>query len=192
MIGSKETMRNIAQPQYTYHDRVFENEINQSILLSDQHYENMHYRDALKTGFYDLQTARDRYRDITAIGDGMNWQLVQHFIEVQALLLCPICPHVCEQIWSLLGKPDSIMHAQWPEASTVDPLLLKESEYLTQVSHEFRVRIKKMVDLREKKSAPSEKTMRPEYGVIYVAQEYPQWQQLTLTALRGLYNEVGA
>jgi len=32
--------------------------------------------------------------------------------------------------------------------------------------------------------------MRPEYGVIYVAQEYPQWQQLTLTALRGLYNEV--
>jgi len=82
MIGSKETMRNIAQPQYTYHDRVFENEINQSILLTDQHYENMHYRDALKTGFYDLQTARNRYRDITAIGDGMNWQLVQHFIEV--------------------------------------------------------------------------------------------------------------
>lgn len=40
------------------------------------------------------------------------------------------------------------------------------------------------------KSAPLEKFVRPEYGVIYVAQEYPRWQQLTLTILRGLYNEV--
>jgi len=39
------------------------------------------------------------------------------------------------------------------------------------------------------KSAPLEKFVRPEYGVIYVAQEYPRWQQLTLTTLRGLYNE---
>ena len=32
--------------------------------------------------------------------------------------------------------------------------------------------------------------MRPEYGVIYVAQEYPHWQQVTLTTLGELYNEV--
>ena len=32
--------------------------------------------------------------------------------------------------------------------------------------------------------------MRPEYGVIYVAQEYPHWQHVTLTTLGGLYNEV--
>ena len=32
--------------------------------------------------------------------------------------------------------------------------------------------------------------MRPEYGVIYVAQEYPRWQQVTLTTLGELYNEV--
>ena len=32
--------------------------------------------------------------------------------------------------------------------------------------------------------------MRPEYGVIYVAQEYPRWQQVTLTTLAELYNEV--
>lgn len=67
--------------------------------------------------------------------------------------------------WSLLFQPDSIMHAQWPEASTVDPLLLKESEYLTQVSHEFRVRIKKMVDLREKASA---RDVGPQCSVICI------------------------
>lgn len=82
MIRGKEGMRSNGQPQYTYHDRVFENEINQAIFLTDRHYENMLFRDAIKTGFYDLQTVRDRYRDITAVGDGMNWQLVERFIEV--------------------------------------------------------------------------------------------------------------
>lgn len=47
----------------------------------------------------------------------------------------------------------------------MDPLLLKESEYLTQVSHEFRVRIKKMVDLREKASA---RDVGPQSSVICI------------------------
>lgn len=82
MMGSKDNMRNNPRPQYTYHDHIFDNEINHAIHLSDEHYGNMLFREALKTGFYDLQTSRDRYRDITATGDGMNWQLVQRFIEV--------------------------------------------------------------------------------------------------------------
>ena len=40
------------------------------------------------------------------------------------------------------------------------------------------------------KSSPSEGFASPEYGVIYVAQEYPRWQHVTLTILSGLYNEV--
>ena len=82
MMGNKDNMRNNPRPQYTYHDRIFDNEINHAIRLSDEHYGSMLFREALKTGFYDLQTSRDRYRDITATGDGMNWQLVQRFIEV--------------------------------------------------------------------------------------------------------------
>ena len=44
------------------------------------------------------------------------------------------------------------MKACWPEVEEVDDLLLKESEYLTEVSHDFRVRLKKMLGLREKVS----------------------------------------
>ena len=82
MIGTKETMRNDTSEKYTYQDRVFVNEMDHIILTADAHYENMAYREAVKTGFYDLQAARDRYRDITATGDGMNWQMVERFIEV--------------------------------------------------------------------------------------------------------------
>ena len=53
------------------------------------------------------------------------------------------------------------MAARWPEAEPVDYTLLKESEYLTHVSHEFRVRIKKMVDMRGKASAKDDMSASP-------------------------------
>ena len=82
MLASKETFRNNDSSLFTYHDRIFDNEMNRIVRDSDDHYSNMLYREAVKTGFYDLQAARDRYRDITAAGDGMNWTLVNKFIEV--------------------------------------------------------------------------------------------------------------
>ena len=83
MIGSKDTLRSNDSTRFTYHDRIFSNEMNNIVRETDNHYSNMLYREAIKTGFYDLQAARDRYRDITAAGDGMNWQLVEKFIEVK-------------------------------------------------------------------------------------------------------------
>ncbi len=82
MVASQEALRCDSRDNFTYQDRIFDNEMNQLIGLADEAYENMMYRDALKSGFYDLQTARDRYRDITAAGDGMNWVVVKKFIEV--------------------------------------------------------------------------------------------------------------
>ena len=42
------------------------------------------------------------------------------------------------------------MSARWPTSFPVDPVLLKEKGYIDEVSHDFRVRIKKMLELREK------------------------------------------
>ena len=83
MVKSQEALRCDSSDNFTYQDRIFDNEMNHLATVTDEHYENMMYREALKTGFYDLQTARDRYRDITAAGDGMNWVLVRKFIEVR-------------------------------------------------------------------------------------------------------------
>jgi hypothetical protein len=35
--------------------------------------------------------------------------LIVRFVEVQAILLAPICPHVSEQVWKLLGKVGPIV-----------------------------------------------------------------------------------
>ena len=55
---------------------------------------------ALKTGFYDFTAARDFYRENTkAAGIGMHRDLIKKYIELQALMLCPIAPHWAEYIW---------------------------------------------------------------------------------------------
>lgn len=60
------------------------------------------FKEALKVGFFELQAARDKYRELSL--EGMSQKLILRFIEVQALVLSPICPHVSEFVWSLLGK----------------------------------------------------------------------------------------
>lgn len=62
----------------------------------------MMFKEALKVGFFELQAARDKYRELSL--EGMSQKLILRFIEVQALVLSPICPHVSEFVWSLLGK----------------------------------------------------------------------------------------
>ena len=44
----------------------------------------------------------------------------------------------------------SIGKARWPGVGVVDHTLMREAEYLNEVMHEFRVRIKKMMDIRGK------------------------------------------
>jgi len=48
--------------------------------------------------------ARDNYRQLCGSDEQMNEKLILRFIETQALILSPICPHITEHIWSLLGK----------------------------------------------------------------------------------------
>ena len=67
-----------------------------------QHYDSMLFKEALRCGFFEMQAARDKYRELTQ-GD-MHHDLVMTFIESQAVVLSPICPHITEHIWSLIGK----------------------------------------------------------------------------------------
>ena len=54
--------------------------MNRAILQTEQNYEKMLYREALKTGFFEFQATRDKYRDICL--NGMHKDLVFKYIEV--------------------------------------------------------------------------------------------------------------
>ncbi|CAF0882204.1 unnamed protein product, partial [Brachionus calyciflorus] len=94
-IENKSSLRSEDSPIETYADRVFESEINKTIKETRKHYDGMMYKEALKTGFYEFQTARDRYRELS---ETMHAGLIFKFIRVQLILLAPLCPHITEHI----------------------------------------------------------------------------------------------
>lgn len=190
MITSRESLR--VGPTNSFNDKVFMSEMNYLIQETSQHYEKMLFKEALKTGFFEYQAARDKYREMT-VSEGMHRYLVFLFIETQILILSPICPHICEYIWELIGKPNSILNARWPMTGIVDNMLLKSSQYLMNSAHEFRLRLKSyyQVSNKSKKGGDENKPQKPTHAVIWIAKSFPPWQSLVLTSLQKLYDEYG-
>ncbi|CAH1778262.1 unnamed protein product [Owenia fusiformis] len=178
MVASRDSMR--TGDVSSFNDRVFASDMNLAIRETEQLYEKMLYKEVLKSGFFEFQACRDKYREVTQ-GD-MHRDLVMRFIETQTLLLAPICPHICEHIWSIIGKSGSIMHAKWRVAGEVDDILVRSSVYLMEAAHEFRIRYKSVTTPgKGKKSVLAE---RPTHGTIWIAKTYPPWQSTVLTVLK--------
>ena len=97
-MENKSSLKSADAPRDLFVEKVFEHEINKAIQVTKRHYENMCYKEALKSGFFELQSARDRYREVS-VSEPLHAYLVNRFIEVQLILLSPICPHICEYIW---------------------------------------------------------------------------------------------
>ncbi|XP_062909230.1 leucine--tRNA ligase, cytoplasmic isoform X1 [Mobula hypostoma] len=187
MIANHVSLR--SGPANTFNDRVFISEMNAGILKTEQHYEKMMFKDALKTGFFEFQAAKDKYREVAV--EGMHRDLIFQFIEIQTLLLTPICPHLCEHIWNLLGKTEPLTNARWPVAGPVDEILIRSSQYLMETAHDIRLRAKNYMVAGKGKKGEAKQTQKPSHCNIYVAKNYPPWQHTTLLLLRKHYETNG-
>lgn len=195
ILESKDSLR--TGPDNSFNDKVFKSEMNLKIRESEENYDRMLFKEALRTCFFELQAARDKYRELTAFEGGMHLNLVLQFIEVQALLLSPICPHVSEHVYQLLGKDHSIVTARWPVGGPVDDILVKSSAYLIEAAHSFRILLKNFIANQLKKGkgkagaqpGPSAAPQKPNLGVIYVAKTFPPWQSTVLTTMKKLHEE---
>ncbi|XP_072941496.1 leucine--tRNA ligase, cytoplasmic isoform X2 [Epargyreus clarus] len=190
----KEMMANISSlrtGEYNFHDNVFISEMNMKITQTDENYGKMLFKEALKTGFFELQAARDKYRELCSDG-GMNAELVTRYIETQAKLVSPICPHVAEHVWELLGNKKSILHERWPVAGPVDEVAVKASNYLMEAAHSFRIYLKNHCAVKKpKKGEPAKQEEKPNTAVIWVAKEFPKWQHIILSTLKELNGPSG-
>ncbi len=192
ILAAKDTMR--SGPADTFFDRVFASQINKAIVETDGHYERYYsqkglltisrtnFREALRTGFYELQAARDAYRQNVGSTEGMNRDLILRFIEVQALIMAPIIPHFSEYIWKLIGKSKSVRVTSWPVHGEIDHGVLAQIQYLETTLHVFRTRMQQYMNPKgNKKPNP-----QPTKAAILVAKSYPPWMQKTLTIVRSM------
>eukprot|EP00884_Botryococcus_braunii_P021860 jgi/Botrbrau1/8358/Bobra.0046s0019.1 len=181
-LAAKETLRT---GPMTFVDRAFDNDINIAASATKAAYDNMAFREAVKAGYYDLQSARDRYR--FAVGPhGMHADVALKYIEVSTQLMTPICPHTCEHVWgSLLGKEGSVLVAGWPSTPEPDFALQRAAQYLEEQIPSLRKAIQKAeTPAKPKKGAPPPpapgKMTRAD---IYVAEKFGGWQEVVLNKL---------
>ena len=167
-------------------DRVFANAMNIAIAQTQANYENMMFREALKTGFYDLQSARDAYRLMSAEEGGMQVDLVKRFMEVQTLLLAPICPHTCEHIYGqLLMKEGSVTNAGFPVGEPEDTALTAANKYLGDLITNMRKGIAKCTAPPKKGPKGPPKSVKS--ATVFIASEFVGWRAICLGILSECY-----
>ncbi|KAJ3503221.1 hypothetical protein NLJ89_g8530 [Agrocybe chaxingu] len=190
---------NLRHGQRNYHDQVFENEMKDLINTTQTHYEATNYKEALKFGFYEFQSARDWYREVTS-DVGMHADLVLSWMRNAALLVTPIAPHFAEHIWStILGEPKSIQLALWPTLSTpVDPTLVEAGTYMRGTIKTIRDAeaslLKALSKAKGKKGGAANDRVifdpkKPKAVRIYVATMFPEWQDACVGIVQESYSK---
>ncbi|KAL3172712.1 hypothetical protein MRX96_012761 [Rhipicephalus microplus] len=80
MLASLSSLR--TGPTDSYVDRAFEADMSHGVLTTKEHYDQMMFKEALRTGFFEFQAARDKYRELCVLR-GMHRDLILKFIEMQ-------------------------------------------------------------------------------------------------------------
>lgn len=183
--ASEETCR---EGEKNIFDQIFENELNSHILQVNEAYEKMLYREALKLAFFELVSLKEEYR--IQVGQ-RHKELLVRYLEVQALLLAPIVPHVAEVLWSIVKKKgdeqvSTIVNEPFPQPSAeIDLILHRKHTYLKKTLHEARLALDR--SRGKKKTLPV-----PTKLAIYIADSFPTMHIHVLDLLTSLVSVHGA
>ncbi|GJD05698.1 Leucine--tRNA ligase, cytoplasmic [Galdieria sulphuraria] len=184
-----------AETSSRFEDRVFLSEIRRTIRLCKEKYDEMLYREALKIGFFEFQEALGRYRKVVhadkskSTMNDVNRELFLFYCQIQALVLCPVCPHTSEMIWEWIAKATqqnaeaSILQSHWPTVEFEDESILAASRYLEDTLHRMRLQ---MMPKKSKKS--NQQLKSPKSATIVVCVEPPYWQRKSVDLLRSVFN----
>jgi leucyl-tRNA synthetase len=165
-------------------DRMFVNQINKFASESLAAYQNANYREAMVSGFWKMQNARDAYRVL--LGDSKpHMQVLKLFIDTQTLVLSPVCPHVCEYMWAKMHDDESLaVVGRWPELPEADPLLLQQSDYVEGLLRSARMRMQALQKPKGKKPG-----MNATKCTIVVGKSFMPDQQHAMGLIKAKYDE---
>lgn len=165
---------------FNFYDKVFEAELDKLIRDTFAAYEAANYKQALKSGLFDLQITRDYYRDVTnSLGLKMHHDLALRYAEVQSLLILPIAPHFSEYVWTeVLRHDDSIQNARFPRPkAALNVELLGAVVYIRDLSRAIREAEGQLFRKTKKGKAPSIDPKKPCLLQIFIADAFPSWQE---------------
>jgi len=157
-------------------DKVLINETNRLIMLTESSFERMQFREGLRHGWFEMLIARNDYRSWCSDSDvPMNRDVVRKWAEALVILICPICPHWSESMWTALGKGGLAVKAPWPVAQPENKVLTGEAKFLSDTMKNFRI-----LHGKAKKGANR--------GTIVIGESYPDWKVDVLKFMHSSFN----
>ena len=171
---------NLREGEYNYYDHIFDQEINREIMVTTEHYEQMNYREALLSGYYGMQSAKDDYLKYVEVP---HKRLIEKFINVETRLMMPVTPHIGEYIWTkLLGKAEE---AEWPGEEKVDKEILMEKEKLEKIVRFIRSKSPMIQKSKSKNVMLFSPEEIPEHQRKYIEKAVKNLQPFKLTINKG-------
>lgn len=132
----------------------FYSRIHRSIKQVTEDVEALHYNTALSAIMElvnHIYETKALLRHPTRSADYESFKgLLRKAAETVVILLSPMAPHLCEELWQALGKKNGILSEKWPEHNPA-ALKLKQAELAIQINGKVRSRIVVASDLPEDK-----------------------------------------
>lgn len=173
--------------------------MNQAIEKSTQYYDEMKYKQALKYGFFELQSIKEDY--LIAKEQKANPYTLMKFVLTQLILINPIIPHFAQFCWNKYAYPvfkdsqnfgeeinENLCFQAWPQISAqVDQVAVDRLIYLRKTKSEIRQGLEKakLGGGKKKKGKQDEPAKVLEKCTVFIAKEYPEFQKKCLQVLQG-------
>jgi leucyl-tRNA synthetase len=163
--------------EMNFMDKVLINETDRLTGLCGGAYAKMQFRLGLQHGWFEMLLARGEYRSwCQDSGVPMHKDVITKWAEALVILICPICPHWSENMWTKLGKEGLAVKAPWPVAGEEDKLLTRQAKFLQDTLKRSRGQAGKA-----KKGWTS--------ASLLVTNSYPQWKIDVLKFMQEKYTE---
>lgn len=79
----------------------------------------------------------------------LDWSVIREAVETTVVLLSPVVPHICEELWRMLGQDVSLLNVPWPEHRE-GALEVEKRLIVVQVNGKVRTRLELPATLTEK------------------------------------------
>ncbi len=129
--------------QFDKADKEIYRSIHASIKKVTEDYQNYKYNTAISCMMI-LMNAVDKYKFDKSAGN--KQALLNYVAEHILLLLAPIAPHMCEELWQRIGHDTCVMKSEWPEYKD-EALKQDEIQIIVQVNGKLRGRFDVPADI---------------------------------------------
>jgi leucyl-tRNA synthetase len=121
------------------------------VLNSTEALESFSLRDHVQHSFFNLLNAWDYFSRRST--EAEKAFVAKEIAEKWTLLLCPVTPHICEELWEKQGNKGFASLAAWPEAreERITPEIEQAEDYVAAVFADLR-KIRELVKIRATKA----------------------------------------